>query len=186
MNRTRNDDLSELVVRAQATEPGAMDELLREIQPLVMRRCAKLLPFRADAEEAAQDALVNIATKLDSYDPARGVFEAWTTVIASNSARSTYRSLKRRSGDLSSEVLAEQVDPARTSVIAGSRIDVLEALEALEQAHPVVVEAFVLRDIGGLAYDEIAALTGTPLGSIKARIHTARGFMRTQLIERLV
>ena len=185
MNSTTAEEIAELVTRAQGGDRDAMGDLLRTIEPLVLRRCLKLLPFRSDAEEAAQDALVNIATKLHTYDSAKGVFAGWTTVVASNSARSTYRSLKRRAGDLSQEVVAEQVDPARTSVIAGSRIDVLEALDALEQAHPALVESFVLRDIGGLAYDEIASLTDTPLGSIKAQIHHARAFMRTQLIEKL-
>lgn len=179
------DELAGLVIRAQAGDQNAMDALLREIGPLVLRRCVRLLPYRADAEEAAQDALVNIATKLHTYDPAKGVFLGWVTVVASNSARSTYRSLTRRAGDRSQEVVPEQIDPARTSVIAGSRVDMLEALDALESSHPALLETFVLRDLGGLTYGEIASLTGTPLGSVKARIHHARAFMRTQLIETL-
>jgi RNA polymerase sigma factor (sigma-70 family) len=179
------DDIDVVVGQAQAGDASAMSELLRVVQPMVMRRCQRLLPHRSDAEEAAQDALVNIATKLDSYDIARGNFLGWATVVASNSARSTYRSLKRRSREQSSETAPEHIDPMRTSVIAGSRIDVLEALEALEESHPVVVEAFVLRDIGTLSYAEIAALMDIPLGTVKARIHEARAFMRARLIDQL-
>jgi RNA polymerase sigma-70 factor (ECF subfamily) len=47
--------------------------------------------------------------------------------------------------------------------------------------HPETAEAFVLRDIGSLPYEEIAELTHTPLGTVKARIHTARGFVRGKL-----
>jgi len=39
----------------------------------------------------------------------------------------------------------------------------------------------VLRDLGALPYDEIAALTGVPLGTTKARIHEARVFLRARL-----
>ena len=110
-----------------------------------------------------------------------GSFMGWVTVIASNSARQTYRSLKRRFAERSVDELPVSPDPRTTSVIAGSRIDLLDAIEALEQTHPATAEAFVLRDIGALPYDEIAELTQTPLGTVKARIHTARGFVRERL-----
>ena len=96
-----------------------------------MRRCARFLPCREDAEEAAQDALIAIATKLSSFS-GTGSFIGWVTVVASNSARSTYRSLKRRGGEQAVEHLPENFDPRTTSVIAGSRIDLMEALEQLE------------------------------------------------------
>jgi RNA polymerase sigma-70 factor (ECF subfamily) len=95
-------------------------------------------------------------------------------VVATNCARQTYRSLKRRSVEQSAEVLPESVDPRTTSVIAGSRLDLLEALEALESNHPQLVQPLVLRDLGAMTYAEIAAELAVPLGTVKARIHQAR------------
>lgn len=164
--------------------PAGMDALLRALQPIVMRRCARFLPYQGDAEEAGQDALLAIANKLHTFS-GTGSFVGWVTVIASNSARSTYRSLKRRGSEHAYEVLPERGDPRTTSVIAGSRVDLLEALEAMEASKPHLVEAFVLRDLGGLPYDEVADQTGVPLGTAKARIHDARAFMRGRLLERL-
>ena len=169
-----------LIARARAGDAAAMEELLAAIRPRVVRRCARLLPHTLDAEEAAQDALLSIATHLRDYS-AKGSFMGWVTVIASNSARQTYRTLKRRFAERSVDELPVSPDPRTTSVIAGSRIDLLDAIEALEQTHPAAAEAFVLRDVGALPYDEIAALTHTPLGTVKARIHTARGFVRERL-----
>src|SRR5215207_328547 len=171
---------AELVARAQAGDAWAMEEVLAAIRPRVVRRCARLLPHTLDAEEAAQDALLSIATHLADYT-GRGSFEGWVTVIASNSARQTYRRLKRRFAERSVEDFPVSPDPRTTSVIAGSRLDLLDAIEALEQAHPTTVESFVLRDIGALPYDDIAALTQTPVGTVKARIHTAREFVRGRL-----
>lgn len=170
----------QLVVRAREGDVWAMEELLAAIRPRVVRRCARLLPHTLDAEEAAQDALLSIATHLKDYS-GQGSFMGWVTVIASNSARQTYRTLKRRFAERAVDELPVSPDPRTTSVIAGSRLDLLDAIEALEQAHPSTVEAFVLRDIGSLPYDDIADLTQTPVGTVKARIHTARGFVRGRL-----
>ncbi|WP_254052145.1 RNA polymerase sigma factor [Aeromicrobium sp. A1-2] len=171
---------AELVDRARSGDPRALDELLTAIRPQVLRRCARLLPHVHDAEEASQDALLAIATHLHDYT-GRGSFMGWVTVIASNSARQTYRTLKRRFAERSDDELSATPDPRTTSVIAGSRLDLLDAIEALEQAHPAAAEAFVLRDVAALPYEEIAALTGAPLGTVKARIHTARAFVRGRL-----
>ena len=59
-------------------------------------------------------------------------------------------------------------------IFAGSRLDLLEALEALESNHPQLVQPLVLRDLGAMTYAEIAAELSVPLGTVKARIHQAR------------
>ena len=179
-----NAELDRLVRSAQDGDGDALEEVLLRIRPLVMRRCARFLPHHQDAEEAAQDALVSISTRLGTYD-GRGTFLGWVTVIASNSARSTYRSMKRRAGTVGMAAVPEPADPRTTSVIAGTRLDLMEALGDLELHHPVVVESFVLRDFGALPYGEIAELTDVPLSTVKARIHQARGFMRERLRPRL-
>jgi len=176
-------ELRALAARAVDGDSAAMDEILRRVQPLVMRRSARMLPCLQDAEEASQDALTSIARKIGSYS-GTGSFTGWVAVIATNSARQTYRTLKRRSAEMATEILPEAYDPRTTSVIAGSRIDLLEALESMEKTNPALVEAFVLRDLGTLPYNEIAEQLGVPLGTVKARIHDARAVMRGHLAEK--
>uniref|UniRef100_UPI0030F717A7 sigma factor-like helix-turn-helix DNA-binding protein n=1 Tax=uncultured Nocardioides sp. TaxID=198441 RepID=UPI0030F717A7 len=72
-------------------------------------------------------------------------------------------------------------DPRTTSVIAGTRLDLLEAMETLEREHPQLVEPLLLRDVYGLPYDEIASLLGIPLGTVKAQIHHGRRLARPLL-----
>jgi RNA polymerase sigma factor (sigma-70 family) len=172
--------LDDLVRSARAGDAGALEEVLLRIRPLVVRRCARFLPHAQDAEDAAQDALVAVSTKLTSYD-GRGTFLGWVTVIASNSARSTYRSMRRQADRAGVAVVPETADPRTTSVIAGTRLDLMDSLCELERHHPALVESFVLRDLGALPYDEIAELTEVPLGTVKDRIHQARRFMRDRL-----
>jgi RNA polymerase sigma-70 factor (ECF subfamily) len=83
---------------------------------------------------------------------------------------------------VASDVLpAEKPDPRTTSVIAGTRLDLLDALETLERDHPQYVEPLLLRDVYGLAYDEIAHQVGAPLGTVKAQIHHGRKLVRPML-----
>ncbi|WP_112246458.1 RNA polymerase sigma factor [Kribbella monticola] len=168
-----NEELEGLAARAAGGDEAALAQILQEIRPQVQRRVAKFLPHREDAEEAVQDTLMTVATKIHTFR-GTGSFAGWLTVVATNCARQTYRSLKRRSVEQSAEVLPESVDPRTTSVIAGSRLDLLEALEALESNHPQLVQPLVLRDLGALSYAEIAAELSVPLGTVKARIHQAR------------
>jgi RNA polymerase sigma factor (sigma-70 family) len=179
-------ELEPLRLAALAGEAGAMEVLLHRVQPLLHRRCARLLPHRPDAEEAAQDALLAVSTRLATFS-GRGSFSGWLQVVASNCARSTYRDLRRRFVEEHGvdSLIGRRPEARTTSVIAGSRLDLLDALESLEATRPAVVEAFVLRDLGGLSYDEIAERTGTKLGTVKARIHEARAFVRTRLTDRL-
>jgi RNA polymerase sigma-70 factor (ECF subfamily) len=66
-------------------------------------------------------------------------------------------------------------------VIAGTRLDLLEAMEALERDHPQLVEPLLLRDVYDLPYEEIAHLLGVPLGTVKAQIHHGRRLARPLL-----
>ncbi|MDX3004423.1 RNA polymerase sigma factor [Kribbella solani] len=173
--------LDRWVELAQQGDEAALDEVLIRIRPMVLRRCTRFLPHHADAEDAAQEALLIISRKLTSYT-GRGSFAGWVTVISSNAARATYRSLRDRADALGVlDTVPEPPDPRTTSVIAGTRLDLLDALDELEHRHPALVESFILRDLGELSYQEIADVTKTGLGTVKDRIHRARKFMEPRL-----
>jgi RNA polymerase sigma-70 factor (ECF subfamily) len=174
------DELDELALRAAAGDRLALEEVLAEIQPRVRRICGRMLLFPEDAEEATQDALLLVATRINQFG-GRSRFTTWLHAVASNSARSTYRSLKRRAAERLTGELPVHADPRTTSVIAGSRLDLLEALEVVGAEHPELVEPLVLRDVQELDYNEIAALLDVPLGTVKSRIHSARNAVRPLL-----
>ncbi|MGL5811504.1 MAG: RNA polymerase sigma factor, partial [Nocardioides sp.] len=105
--------------------------------------------------------------------------KTWLAHVTANSARDTYRKLRTQAEVTGSE-LPDQPDPRTTSVIAGSRLDLLDALDRLGEAHAGFVTAFVLRDIYQLPYAEIAEHLELPLGTVKRRIHRARSWMREE------
>lgn len=171
-----------LARRAAAGDAAALNELLALIRPQVLRRCARLLPCFQDAEEACQDALLQVALTIGRFE-GRSLFSTWLYVVVANSARQTYRRLKRRAAEMSDDVPpVDRPDPRTTSVIAGSRLDFLEALERLEARRPDLVAPLVLRDVCQLDYREIAGHLGIPEGTVKSRIHQARADVRGHLL----
>ncbi|MFB7496214.1 RNA polymerase sigma factor [Streptomyces sp. NPDC056161] len=173
------EDLARL---AAAGDPAALNRLLTEVRPEVVRRCGRFLPCREDAEEAAQDVLLQIARKISTFE-GRSRFSTWLFTVVSNCARQKYRELKRRAAEQPAAIEPiERVDPRTTSVIAGSRLDLLEALDRLERERPDLVAPLVFRDICQLEYAEIAERIGIPLGTLKSRLHEARKQVRPWLI----
>ena len=177
------DEIDELARRAQAGDADALEQVLAAIRPRTLNVCRGVLPYTPDAEDACQEALLNIATKIGSWG-GRGRFTTWTHVVAVNSARTTYRRMKNQASAFDPQEhnpLSEKPDPRTTSVIAGTRLDLLEAMETIEREHPQYVEPLLLRDVYGMAYDEIARLVGAPLGTVKAQIHHGRKLARPLL-----
>jgi RNA polymerase sigma-70 factor (ECF subfamily) len=178
------DEVDDLARRAQAGDRDALEQLLGAIRPRVLNVCRGVLPYTPDAEDACQEALINIANKIGSWR-GPGRFTTWVHVVAMNAARSTYRRMKNQAvaADPSDAGPMQNPDPRTTSVIAGTRLDLLEAMEALERDHPQYVEPLLLRDVYGMSYDDIAAQVGAPLGTVKAQIHHGRRLVRPLLAD---
>lgn len=176
-------DLDDLAARAAAGDAAALDALLAAVRPDVLRRCSRILPFSADAEDACQEALLAVAKGIGGF-AGRSRFTTWLYPVVANSAFATYRRMRRTASDAGLDQAPEVADPARVSVLAGTRLDLVEALDKLRVAQPHVVEAVVLRDLMGLEYAEIAERLDVPLGTVKSRINHGRAGLRELLTVR--
>jgi RNA polymerase sigma-70 factor (ECF subfamily) len=167
-----------LAREASAGDPAALNALLVAVRPEALRLCGRFLPNREDAEEACQDTLWAVARGIGKFH-GRSTFRTWLHSLAANRARSTYQVIRRRhSGEATGTPLPDQPDPRRTSVVAATRLDLLDALEGLPWDY---AEAAALRDVLGLSYSDIAALLDIPEGTVKSRIHEARRRLRLRL-----
>jgi RNA polymerase sigma factor (sigma-70 family) len=173
-------DLDALATAAATGDRVALERLLAVIRPDVLRRCSRILPFCGDAEDACQEALIAVAKGIHGFQ-GRSRFTTWLYPVVANTAFATYRRLRHRALEAGLDQVAEMVDPARVSVLAGSRLDLVDALERLRANQPQVVEAVVLRDLMGLDYAEIADRLEVPLGTVKSRINHGRTALRVLL-----
>ena len=182
MSDVTPDEIDDLARQARGGDRDALESLLGEIRPRALNVCRGVLPYLPDAEDACQDALLNVANKIGTWN-GRSRFTTWLHVVAMNAARSAYRRMKGQAAsfDPTEPGPLDAPDPRTTSVIAGTRLDLLEALETLEREHPQYVEPLLLRDVYDLPYDEIATLLGLPLGTVKAQIHHGRQLTRPLL-----
>jgi RNA polymerase sigma-70 factor (ECF subfamily) len=146
----------------------------------------RFLGDRDDAEDVVQETFVRVWRKRGSYTPA-AKFSTWVYTIASNLAKTRLRRLSLRrfvrlggphadgpEYDLPDDGAGP--DGAAESMLREERIQ--EALKSLPVKYREVI---VLRDIQQLSYEEIVAITGSAMGTVKSRINRARAVLRDSL-----
>lgn len=180
--RSVDDPDGALVRQAMAGDLAAFEALVVRHQAAVLRVTTRILGPE-EAEDAAQDALLRAFHRLPRFR-GEAPFRNWLLRIAHNTA---LNALARRVP----EPVGEPFELARAGVDPPASLTPAEALEVSErrerlrlkirQLTPVHRDVLVLRDLEGLSYEEIAVATDAPLGSVKGRLHRARG----ELIELL-
>jgi RNA polymerase sigma-70 factor, ECF subfamily len=164
-----------LVDRARGGDLAAFEALVRRHRDVVYRVAARTVGA-ADAEDVSQDAFLRAFHSLPRFR-GEGPFRAWLLRITQNAAL-TQQSRRRPEPVESVDPLVDVSDgPAERT--PAERLEGRERQERLETKLRLLAPAhravLVLRDIEGLSYDEIAEVTETPLGSVKGRLHRARG-----------
>ena len=160
-----------LVERSRRGDMQAFEELVQRHRSVVLRIAARVVGEH-EADDVAQDAFLRAFHRLDRFR-GEAPFRSWLLTIASNTAVSAARrrEAQRESADDQTPDVVTHRTPA-DELETQERIRRLDVkLKGLSPEHRTVL---VLRDVEGLTYDEIALVTGMPLGSVKARLHRAR------------
>lgn len=162
---------AEVVALVLAGDTEAFGFVIRRYEAGLLRFAARMLGSRDAAADAVAESFVRAYRHLASCrEPAR--LRTWLYRIVTNRCKSH---LARRSvADVSLDDAPPVADPADTEADL-ERADQLALVQrALADLSPDKREAFVLKHVEGLSYEEMAAVTGERIPTLKMRVHRAR------------
>jgi RNA polymerase sigma-70 factor, ECF subfamily len=163
---------------ASAAIRREFEQRLAECGPLAYRVARGVLRNSADAEDVSQEALLRAYRRFHRLRD-RNRFRAWLVRIAFRLALDRFRSAKRR--EQRETLWAQPVPQATTEDLAASsefQAHLERALEGLPEKLRLVL---LLSAMEGHTQEEVAAILGLPLGTVKSRLF----FARKQLAEKL-
>jgi RNA polymerase sigma-70 factor (ECF subfamily) len=170
-----------LAAAAREGSEEAFRELVERFATPVHNLIVRIVRRRELAEELSQESFVKAWRALGRFDPERK-FSSWLFKIAHNTALDALRrggpepvslDAPRAAGEPAPELPA---DPRAEDPLARALArDAHRALErAVAELRPAYREILLLRFVEGLAYEEIAEVTGAPLGTVKVHLFRAR------------
>lgn len=172
----------EVVARILGGDGEAFGILIRRYEPGLLRFATRILGNPDAAADAVAESLVRAYRHLaQCRDPAR--LRSWLYRITGNRCRSHLA--RRHTNDISLDEaplpsLADNTD-AWTALERSEQVALVErALAALTAEKR---EAFVLKHVEGMSYEEMAAVTGARIPTLKMRVHRAREALLAALEE---
>lgn len=175
----------------------AFEVLVTRHQGRVYALCLRTLGSPIRAEEAAQEVFVKVFRHLGKF---RGdsKFTTWLYRVALNHCRNVqaYRArrhekrhdsldaeLESEDGSTRRKELAADQPDAEDHMLTSERLVIMR--EELAKLDPIWKEILILRDVEGLSYEEIGQTLELAAGTVKSRIHRARGELKNRLTRRL-
>lgn len=186
---------AEFVARLVARDETAFNELVITYERRVFALVFRMIGRRDEAEDLAQEVFVQVFKAIDQF---RGdsKLSTWVYRIAVNLCKNRSKYLSRRHlGDQDDvDAIAERAPLTSAKGVSVGDIsrpdEIVEGMQlerivkmAISQIEPDFREVLVLRDVEDLTYEEIAEITGLASGTVKSRIHRARGQLRA-LVEK--
>lgn len=179
----------ELVARARTGDDQAFTRLVRRYERGVMAFCQRMVGSRDDAEDLAQESFIRVYRYLGRLRP-EAKFSTALFGMARNLTLNFLRDSRRRGrgntrsltrSDASEAPIQDEANHPGRRV----RLREMESLieQALERVSPEHREVLVLRELNGLDYDAIAAVTKCRKGTVKSRLARAREQLRVHLVE---
>jgi len=179
----------DLVTRAMMGREDGFEELVRRYQRPIAAYVYRMVGDYEAALDLTQEVFIKVYNSLRRYR-SEFKFSTWIYKIAHNSAVDHLRRSSNRDQALSAEFDGEQYDlplesrklsPEQESERAERRAEIEQVVRGLPAAYRELV---LLRHSHDMSYDEIAEVTGLPLGTVKNRLFRARETMRQQFVQR--
>jgi RNA polymerase sigma-70 factor (ECF subfamily) len=166
-------------------DPDLLDHLIEQYQHRLLRYLVYLSGNRELAEDLFQETWIRVLERGHQYD-GKHDFSTWLYAVARNLTIDYLR--KRRPVSLDGLMENEDhagLEPADTRPMAWEVIQQHEQAERVSSALVGIPaeyrEAIVLRFQDGLALEEIATVTGSPLGTVKSRLYRGLNMLMSRL-----
>ena len=178
----------EAIERVLSGDTEAFSEVVERYKDRLFNVLVRILGDHHTAEDVLQEVFVKAFRALERFQRESQLY-TWLYRIAVNAALSQRRKGRGRAPVLSLDQPREAGAPLQDPSVPGRGVpEEVEANEAaervrheiqnLEDDHRVIL---VLKDLEGMAYDEIAGVLGCPKGTVKSRLHRARMALRDRL-----
>ena len=173
------DDDRRLIAEAVAGRRDAFGELVTRYQARLYNAALRVVGHPDDAADVVQEAFLNAFQALPAFK-GDSEFFTWLYRIAFNAAVSQKRKKRPAASLDTGGPDSARPEPADPSEVArpGAALERTEderqlyaALARLSDEHRAVL---LMKDIDGLKYEEIAAVLGVPVGTVRSRLHRAR------------
>jgi RNA polymerase sigma-70 factor (ECF subfamily) len=177
MTATPGVESPDLIARARAGHPEALEAIYVQHGDALMRLAYHLIGSAADAEDVLHDVFLGLPEALGRYQE-RGTFSAWLRRVTTRVALDRLRATRRRR-----EVPLEGANEPTTSASDRDLADRSELERALGTLPEKLRVVFVLKEIDGQSHMEIAETLGIRVGTSEVRLHRAIRQLRRQLKE---
>lgn len=177
------DEKTEIVLGLRRRDPDLLDRLIEKYQHRLLRYLVYLTGQREQAEDFFQETWIRVLERGHQYD-GRHEFSTWLFTIARNLVFDHLRrkqpvsieSLVIADGDPPFDLPASNLPTAFDSAVQQEQNELISA--GLKHITAEYREALVLRFQEGMSLDEIANVTGVPLGTVKSRIYRGLSMMQ--------
>lgn len=185
----------ELMLQVQQGNNVCFDLLVDRYKIRLYNFLFRMVGNQEEAEEVAQEAFVKAFIHAGKYKTI-AKFSTWLYTIATNLVRNRIRAkgrapqflpIRELAGDRDEET--KQIDLIADNRSPDEAYNDKELREVIHRSIQKIPEkyrtSFVLREINQLSYEEIAAVTGLKLGTVRSRINRARNYFR-KIVEPLL